>query len=128
MYVEFEKSCVWVSAASMEELFVEVYLDAQVLTKPCFVPTVCESSNGDESVWGVVDDGNLSEDWSEVYEVSAFVFGVVAECDIEWAWPGLGLEVQGGSGCGIDDRDVGAAVCDTVQLLLGNCDGVCSGG
>ena len=56
------------------------------------------------------------------------MFGVVAECDVEWTWPGLVREVQGGGGCGVDDGNVGAAVCDTVQLLLGDCDGVCSGG
>jgi len=101
-------------------LIVDAY--PEVTAESCFVAAVEESSDGDECVWGVVYEGDLSENRSEIDEVSAALFGVVAECNVEGFWPWLAREIEAGCCGGMDHGDVGTGVGDTVVFLIGGID------
>ena len=79
-----------------------------------------------EVVGGIFDDGDFSKNWSEVNVVGASELGVVAECDVEGGWSGLG-QVQCSCGDWIDEGDACTAACGTVKLFLSYGEGVCSG-
>ena len=96
--------------------------DPKVTAESGFVSAVEESSDGDECVRGVVYEGDLPEDRSEVDEVGAAMFGVISECDVKRFWPWLGSEIEASCCGGMNHGDVCASVGNAVVFLIGDVD------
>ena len=75
-------------------------------------------SDRDQSVGRVVDNGYPAQHWPEIGVMSAKEFSIVTEGDLEGV-PGLGLDFELCEKGRVDNRDVGATVCDTVRGMTG---------
>ena len=68
-----------------------------------FKASCCKDSDTQECVGGFIDDGNPSEDWSEVGVVGASEAAAVAEDDVEGSFPALWNQVELGHDARICD-------------------------
>jgi hypothetical protein len=96
--------------------YLVAYVDADALT-PSFEAhreaTVGERGHGDECVGCVVNDGNGTEDRTEVGVVRALEFGVVGEGDGEGTGPRKGGKLELLDRGWVGEGDIGAAVSNT---------------
>ena len=65
----------------------------------------------------------MTKNWAEINEVSAAMFGVVAEGYVEGLRPRLGYQIEVGGGCWVDHRDICSCIRDAVVMLSGDVDG-----
>jgi hypothetical protein len=71
-------------------------------------------SDRDKSIGRIVDNGYPAQDWPEIGVMSAKEFGIVTESNLKGV-PGLRLDFELCKKGRVDNRDVGATVCDTVR-------------